>query len=141
MKHKDFILTPLASLIEKTLLPMDLYKGQVCNYIMKEYILQTLFMKLTGCMEQKAKCILWDIATYDFEYRRDFLRDNSKQGEYSKYDSKNMVYKTLIEQVKKVMGEENLRFFAEDVKTRKAIDFMFDNAKLVEKKEEAEESK
>ena len=72
MKHKDFILTPLASLIEKTLLPMDLYKGQVCNYIMKEYILQTLFMKLTGCMEQKAKCILWDIATYDFEYRRDF---------------------------------------------------------------------
>ena len=53
-------------------------------------------------MEQKAKCILWDIATYDFEYRRDFLRDNSKQGEYSKYDSKNMVYKTLIEQVKKI---------------------------------------
>ena len=53
-------------------------------------------------MEQKAKCILWDIATYDFEYRRDFLRDNSKQGEYSKYDSKNIVYKTLIERVKKI---------------------------------------
>ena len=50
-------------------------------------------------------------------------------------------YGQSIDQVKKVMGEENLRFFAEDVKTRKAIDFMFDNAKLVEKKEEAEESK
>ena len=83
MKHKDFILTPLSSLIEQTLRPLDLYKGQICNYIMKEYVLQTLFMKLTGCMEQKAKCILWDIATHDFEYRRDFLRDNSKQGEYS----------------------------------------------------------
>nr|WP_298876539.1 trigger factor [uncultured Mogibacterium sp.] len=47
-------------------------------------------------------------------------------------------YGQSIEQVKKVMGEENLRFFAEDVKTRKAIDFMFENAKLVEKKEEAE---
>ena len=36
-----------------------------------------------------------------------------------------------------------MKFFAEDVKTRKAIDFMFDNAKLVEKKEEKaeEESK
>lgn len=102
MKHKDFILTPLSALIEKTLCPLDLYKGQVCNYVMKEYFLQTLFMKLTGCMEQKSKCILWDIATHDFEYRRDFLRDNSKQGEYSKYDSKNMVYKTLIEQVKKI---------------------------------------
>ena len=53
MKHKEFILTHLTDLIEQTLRPMDLYKGQVCNYIMKEYVLQTLFMKLTGCMEQK----------------------------------------------------------------------------------------
>lgn len=96
MKHKEFILTPLSSLIEQTLQPLDLYKGQICNYIMKEYVLQTLFMKLTGCMEQKAKCILWDIATHDFEYRRDFLRNNSNQGEYSTYDSKNYVYKTLV---------------------------------------------
>lgn len=96
MKHKEFILTPLSSLIEQTLQPLDLYKGQICNYIMKEYVLQTLFMKLTGCMEQKAKCILWDIATHDFEYRRDFLYNNSKQGEYSKYESKNYVYKTLV---------------------------------------------
>lgn len=96
MKHKDFILTPLSSLIEQTLRPLDLYKGQICNYIMKEYVLQTLFMKLTGCMEQKAKCILWDIATHDFEYRRDFLSDNSGHGEYSNYKSKNYVYRTLV---------------------------------------------
>lgn len=97
MKHKEFILTHLTDLIEQTLRPMDLYKGQVCNYIMKEYVLQTLFMKLTGCMEQKAKCILWDIATHDFEYRREFLRENPKQGEYSSYKSKNFVYGALIE--------------------------------------------
>lgn len=48
-------------------------------------------------------------------------------------------YGQTVEQVKKVMGEDNMKFFAEDVKTRKAIDFMFDNAKLVEKKEEKEE--
>ena len=100
MKHKDFILMPLISLIEKALLPMDLYKGQVCNYIMKEYVLQTLFLQLTGCMEQKAKCILWDIATHDFEFRRKFLHKlNSDQGEYSTYKSKNTVYMTLIEQL------------------------------------------
>ena len=52
-------------------------------------------------------------------------------------------YGQTVEQVKKVMGEDNMKFFAEDVKTRKAIDFMFDNAKRVEKKEEKaeEESK
>lgn len=102
MKHKEFILTPLSSLIEQTLQPLDLYKGQICNYIMKEYVLQTLFMKLTGCMEQKAKCILWDIATHDFEYRRDFLYNNSRQGEYSTYKSKNYVYKVLVEHVGKI---------------------------------------
>ncbi|MFC2358452.1 MAG: hypothetical protein ACFNL9_03995 [Porphyromonas endodontalis] len=103
MKHKEFILSPLFSLIEKTLFPMDLYKGQVCNYIMKEYVLQTLFLKLSGCMEQKAKCILWDIATHDFEFRRNFLNDlNPKQGEYSNFESKNLVYKSLIEQVEKI---------------------------------------
>ena len=97
MKHKDFILMPLISLIEKALFPMGLYKGQVCNYIMREYVLQTLFLQLTGCMEQKAKCILWDIATHDFEFRRNFLYNlNFNQGEYSTYESKNTVYKTLI---------------------------------------------
>lgn len=108
MKHKEFILTPLSSLIEQTLQPMDLYKGQICNYIMKEYVLQSLFIKLTGCMEQKAKCILWDIATHDFEYRRVFLRDNSKQGEYSTYDSKDIVYKTLINQGERFCDREKV---------------------------------
>ncbi len=79
---------------------MDLYKGQFSNYVMKEYVLQTLFLKLTGCMEQKAKCIFWDIATHDFEFRYDFLKNiNGKQGEYSNYASKNEVYKTLLQKL------------------------------------------
>ena len=49
-------------------------------------------------------------------------------------------YGQTVEQVKKVLGD-NYKYFEEDVKTRKAIDFMFDKAKLVEKKEEAEEDK
>lgn len=103
MKHKEFILTPLSSIIEKALLPMDLYKGQVSNYVMKEYVLQTLFLKLTGCMEQKAKCIFWDIATHDFEFRRKFLKaTHPGQGECSKYESKNEVYKTLIQKLGKI---------------------------------------
>mgnify|MGYP000866938589 FL=1 len=120
MKHKEFILTNLTDLIEQTLRPMDLYKGQVCNYIMKEYVLQTLFMKLTGCMEQKAKCILWDIATHDFEYRREFLRENPKQGEYSSYDSKNFVYGALVEHGEMIddKRKEELRTQLEDFKKK-----------------------
>lgn len=122
MKHKEFILTPLSSLIETTLLPMNFYKGQVCNYIMKEYVLQTLFLKLTGCMEQKAKCILWDIATYDFEFRRDFLTEvNRKQGEYSTYNSKNEVYKALINQVGKIEDKTKKQLLDQLSKFKKNI--------------------
>lgn len=48
-------------------------------------------------------------------------------------------YNQTVEQVKQIMGEDNLKFFAEDVRTRKAIDLMFDKANFVEKKEEKAE--
>lgn len=36
-----------------------------------------------------------------------------------------------VDQVKKMLGEDNIRFFKEDIQTRKAVDMMFDSAKLV----------
>lgn len=51
-------------------------------------------------------------------------------------------YGQPVDQVKKMVGEDNMKYFADDVKTRKAVDFMFDNAKLVEpKKEDKKEDK
>jgi trigger factor len=51
-------------------------------------------------------------------------------------------YGQPVDQVKKMFGEDNMKYFADDVKTRKAVDFMFDNAKLVEpKKEDKKEDK
>ena len=38
-----------------------------------EYVLQTTFLKMTGASEQKLKCICWEIATYDYEYRHRYL--------------------------------------------------------------------
>lgn len=73
------------------------YRGKPDNYVFKEYVLQTLFLRMTGAMEQKAKCILWDISTYDFEYRYDYLKKKHRNlGEYSEYDSKQEVYKELL---------------------------------------------
>ena len=33
--------------------------------------MQSIFMKMTGAQEQKMKCICWEIATIDFDLRRD----------------------------------------------------------------------
>lgn len=44
-------------------------------------------------------------------------------------------YGQPVEQVRKMIGEDNLRYFAEDVQTRKVVDVMFAEAKQVEKKD------
>ena len=39
-----------------------------------------------------------------------------------------------VDQVKEMAGSETENYFREDAQTKKAIDWLFDNAKLVEKK-------
>ena len=49
-------------------------------------------------------------------------------------------YGMTIEQVKEMAGDNTDTYFREDADTKKVIDFLFENAVLVEKKEEAEEA-
>ena len=49
-------------------------------------------------------------------------------------------YGMTIEQVKTMAGDNTDTYFREDADTKKVIDFLFDNAVLVEKKEDAEEA-
>ena len=48
-------------------------------------------------------------------------------------------YGMTVDQVKEMAGAETENYFKEDAQTKKAIDFLFANAVLTEKKEEAEE--
>lgn len=48
------------------------------------------------------KCIAWEIATNNFEYRRRLLNNDDKLGECSTYDSKNKIYKALFKQIKSI---------------------------------------
>ena len=43
------------------------------------------------------------------------------------------------DQVRTMAGDETENYFREDAQTKKAIDFLFDNAVQVEKKEEEKE--
>ncbi|WP_227625724.1 hypothetical protein [Geofilum rubicundum] len=65
-----------------------------------DYVLQSVFLKMTGAQEQKLKCICWELATNDYEYR--YHRFTKKQlGECSHYSEKKEIYKDLIIQIKK----------------------------------------
>ncbi len=68
---------------------------------LSEYIMQSTFLKMTGAIEQKMKCICWELATNDCIYRYAFLNENKNHGEYSDYKSKNKVYSDVLGQIKK----------------------------------------
>lgn len=58
---------------------------------------------MTGASEQKMKCVLWQMATDDYQYRYDFLQRNDL-GECSSYSSKDSVFKDLVKQVSNNTG-------------------------------------
>ena len=99
MKHKEFILKPMSTILEEAIVSCKGVGDGIETNSLFDYVMQSIFLKMTGYQEQKGKCILWEIATNDFEYRRKFL--DSKLGELSTYNDKNNVYKVLRAQIKK----------------------------------------
>lgn len=100
-EHSEFILSPLIDLLRNGVSACrGIYDG-IESFPLCEYVTQSLFLKLTGAQEQKLKCICWDLATVDYEYRYEFL-NKKKYGECSDWDSKNYVYNDLIKAIQKV---------------------------------------
>lgn len=94
-EHTDFILSPLSDILEEGFLACQAVGDGIESYPLCDYVLQSLFLKLTGAQEQKLKCICWDLATKDYDYRYEYL-NRKNYGECSNYDSKNGIFKDLI---------------------------------------------
>lgn len=99
-EHTDFILSPLSEILKEGFLACQAVDDGVESFPLCEYILQSLFLKLTGAQEQKLKCICWDLATKDYDYRYEYM-NRKNYGECSNYDSKNGIFKDLISIIQK----------------------------------------
>lgn len=98
--HKDFILSPITDILNDAQTANAGIGNGLETYPLGDYIMQSVFLKMTGFQEQKMKCICWELATNDLEYRyKRFTLE--RLGECSIYKEKNTVYKDLIEQIKK----------------------------------------
>lgn len=99
MKHKKFILSPISDILQDiTSISTGIGDG-IENHPLCDYIMQSVFLRMTGAQEQKMKCIFWEIATHDYDYRYSKISQNSF-GEYSSYKDKSGIYKELKKQVK-----------------------------------------
>lgn len=99
--HSSFILSPIENILYDVAGITRAIGGGIATYPIWEYVLESVFLKMTGAQEQKMKCICWEIASVDFEIRRD-IYVKWDLGECSTLKHKRAIFKYLSDAMKKV---------------------------------------
>ena len=101
LKHTEFIETPLINLCREVVASADSLEDGIEFQAISAQILHSLFLQMTGAQEQKMKCICWDLATEDYEYR--YERFNRWDlGECSRLVDKNSVFGDVVRAIRKI---------------------------------------
>lgn len=129
-KHDKFIMTSISTILDEALIAsFTLNKGMEA-FPLSEYFMQATFLKLTGANEQKLKCILWELATDDYEFRYHFPKND--YGECSNYSAKSKVLKNIIDCINRKtnhqLTESNKTTILDSVNEKTKL---FNNALLV----------
>ena len=99
-KHTDFILSPITGILKEMASANAGIGDGIETFPLSEYVMQTVFLRMTGSQEQKMKCICWELATNDYEYRYRRYGKNPL-GECSAYSDKQSIYKDLMSAIEK----------------------------------------
>lgn len=91
----DFILTPLTNVLSEAIDALSVVRDGMFGYQLADWVMPTVFLRMTGAQEQKLKCICWDLGSIDLEARNQ--RYGKKIGEMSCYDEKNHLCRDLIQ--------------------------------------------
>lgn len=103
-QHQEFIQSSAAELLLESAALMSPISEGIMMLKTHDYILQTLFMKMTGYLEQKMKCICWEIASESFEYRVAVYQKERILG-FSTYKDKKAVLNDLLKEIRHVDKE------------------------------------
>ena len=100
--HNIFILSPITDILRNAVTATAGIGSGIETYPLCDYVMQSVFLKMTGFQEQKMKCICWELATNDYEYR--YERYTTKTlGECSNYNEKNLIYQDIVRQIEKLI--------------------------------------
>ena len=113
-EHEKFILTPITSILDDGSYAMSLLDDGLETFPISEYMMQSIFLRMTGFQEQKVKCILWELATddYDLRYRR-FKKEQI--GEASSYSDKIKVFGDLSKATEALLPKETALLTEEEL--------------------------
>lgn len=108
--HTDFIISDIFDVVDDAIMSTSSIGQNIAHYSLCEYLFQSVFLRLTGYQEQKLKCVLWEIASDDLDFRYKYLSGSVKVNECSQLSDKNIVYNIL----KKTLEDKNHPFLFPD---------------------------
>lgn len=107
-EHITYINSRLINLLKEVVCTANhLGSGMEANMV-NGYLLQSLFLQMTGAQEQKMKCICWELATDDLVYRYRRYYDGWSLSQCSTLKDKSHVYEDLLSAIHKVDHAYNL---------------------------------
>lgn len=122
--HTDFIISDIFDVVDDAIMSTSSIGQNIAHYSLCEYLFQSVFLRLTGYQEQKLKCILWEIASDDLDFRYKYLSGSVKVNECSQLRDKNIVYNIL----KKTLEDKNHPFlFPDEIEINRQISEIKDN--------------
>lgn len=101
-EHITFIKTSLLTIMRDVVSSANLLGDGMAFYATHGYLLQSLFLQMTGAQEQKMKCICWELATNSLQYRYIRYYKGWTLSECSTLENKSIVYKDLIKAVQRL---------------------------------------
>lgn len=104
--HARFILTPLTSILKEAVQSCSAIGSGIETQPLKEYMMQSVFLKMTGASEQKLKCVCWELATFDYTYRHELF--SNPLGECSSLDDKKKVFRNCVNVIRRLNDRINL---------------------------------
>lgn len=118
---KEFVLSGIATFLRDSAMTLSALDCGMLEAHASEYIMQTTFLRMTGFLEQKMKCIMWSVASFDMTLRRELLTGVQKIGECSTYKEKCLVLNKLLGSISAEGGqvainEEGRKSFVEQMK-------------------------
>lgn len=92
--HDRFILTPISGILAETVTACNGIGFGMESFPLRSLILQATTLRMTGALEQKLKCICWEIASFDYTFRYKHIL-SEPLGECSSYDDKKKIFKRI----------------------------------------------
>ncbi len=121
MNNKPFLREPVFNILKDAVIVTNSLNPGFELFPTFDYIMSSVFIKMTGCLEQKMKLICWEIASENADYRYKLLSNEEKLGECSNYNAKDKILRTLCEHYFLLADEKELQIpqktYLQEIKT------------------------